>query len=159
VGTTSNKTELYVRLAVGNSLARKAILSLIVGVCVAGFGCRGSGSETTWSMEARSPDGKWLATAQTIENSGFGTGATLTVVYLKRTNGSKSPTAILSLWHDPSLPSQSGNTIHLTMKWATPAHLEVAYDGHADLGYQVVKCGGIDISVRDLSGGAVNPLR
>ena len=44
------------------------------------------------------------------------------------------------------------------MKWATPSHLEVTYDGKADLGLQVVKYSGIDISVRDLSGKTTNAL-
>jgi len=42
------------------------------------------------------------------------------------------------------------------MKWATPTHLEVMYDGRADLGFQVVKYAGIDISVRDLSSKAIS---
>ncbi len=47
--------------------------------------------------------------------------------------------------------ANAGGTIDLTMKWTTPSHLEVTYDGHASLDFQVVKMGGIDISVRDLS--------
>jgi hypothetical protein len=42
------------------------------------------------------------------------------------------------------------------MKWATPAHLEVMYDGHADIGFQVVKYAGIDISVRNVSAQTTN---
>ena len=38
------------------------------------------------------------------------------------------------------------------MKWETPTHLAVTYDGRAaSLEFQAVKCGGVDISVRDLS--------
>jgi len=132
------------------SAVRKAILLFTVGVCALGSGCRGG--EKTWSAEARSPDKLWLASAHTVENSGFGTGAVITIVDLKGTNVSNPPETILSFWHDPSLASQSGATINLTMKWATPTHLEVTYNGHAELGFQVVKYGGIDISVRDLSG-------
>src|SRR2546425_3361784 len=40
----------------------KAILLLTVGACVFMSGCKGS--ETTWSAEARSPDGKMIATAR-----------------------------------------------------------------------------------------------
>ena len=130
------------------SAIRQAISLMIVGACVLASGC---GPKTHWSAEARSPDGLWLASARTVENSGFGTGAVLTNVYLKRTNASKPPEAVLSFWHDSSLASQSGATISLTMKWATPKHLEVTYDGHADLGFQVVKYADIDISVRDVS--------
>ncbi len=139
-----------VRPAAGRWRAfRLAIHFIIVGACALASGC---GPATIWSAEARSPDGLWLASARTLENSGFGTGAFITEVYLKRTNVSKPQQAILSFWHDPSLPSpQSGATINLIMNWATPTHLEVIYDGHADLGFQVVKYAGIDISVRNLS--------
>ena len=134
---------------VSRSAIRKAISLIIMGVCVLGCGCQDV--ETTWLVDARSPDGRWLATARRVENGGFGTGATQTMVYLKRINDPKPPEAVLSFWHDASPASQPGGTIHLTMKWETPSHLDVTYDGHASLGFQVVKYGGIDISVRDLS--------
>jgi len=69
--------------------------------------------------------GSWLVSSRTLENAEFGTGAYITDVYLKRTNAPKPPQLILSFWHDPYLASpQSGATINLTMKWATPRHLE-----------------------------------
>jgi hypothetical protein len=37
------------------------------------------------------------------------------------------------------------------MKWLTPTHVEVTYDGRGNLDFQVVKYGGVAISVRDLS--------
>jgi hypothetical protein len=39
------------------------------------------------------------------------------------------------------------------MKWVTPSQLDVTYDRHPDLSFQVVKYGGINISVQDLSSG------
>jgi hypothetical protein len=139
------------------SAVRKAILFIIVGVFALGSGC---GPATIWSAEARSPDGLWLASARTLENAGFGTGAYVTDVYLKRTNVSEPQQPILSFWHDPLLASpQSGATINLTMKWTTPTRLEVAYDGHADLGFQVVKYANIEISVRDRSSKAMSMSR
>jgi hypothetical protein len=137
-------------VAVGPFAICRSILLVIVGVCVLGSGGCGDG-ETTWTAQARSPDGNWLASARTVENGGFGTGAAQTIVYLKQTNVSSPPEAILSFFHDASPASQPGGTIHLTMRWETPSRLEVTYDGHANLSFQVVKYGGIDISVRDLS--------
>jgi hypothetical protein len=136
--------------AIGSRCAvRLAICLMIVGACALASSC---GPATIWSAEARSPDGLWLASARTLENSGFGTGAFITDVYLKQINVSKPTQTILSFWHDPSLASpQSGATINLRMLWADSTHLEVTYDGHADLSFQVVKCAGIDISVRDVS--------
>jgi hypothetical protein len=41
------------------------------------------------------------------------------------------------------------------MKWLAPAHLEVTYDGgRASIEFQVVKYSGVEISVRDISGGS-----
>ena len=130
---------------------RKALLLATFGACVLGVGCNGEG-DMIWSAEARSPDGSWIASASTVENGGFGTGSIQTLVYLKRTSVSTPPEAILSFFHDAS---PGGRTIHLTMNWKTPSHLEVTYDGHANLGFQVAKYAGIDISVRDLSSSEV----
>ncbi len=42
------------------------------------------------------------------------------------------------------------------MKWITPIHPDLAFIGHRTLDFQAVKCAGIDISVRDVSGGTIN---
>ncbi|HYW97725.1 MAG TPA: hypothetical protein VE822_01330 [Candidatus Elarobacter sp.] len=42
------------------------------------------------------------------------------------------------------------------MKWVTPSHLDVTYDRHPNLYFQVVKYSGINISVRDLSSEPAN---
>ena len=117
---------------------------MILGVCVLFCGCQDVA--TIWSAEVRSPDGRWLASAHTEQHGGPGTAGVETIVYVKRTDSTPSE-AVLSLFHDPSMPSQSGETIHLTMKWATPSHLEVTCDGHAEIGLQVIKYGGINISM------------
>jgi hypothetical protein len=44
------------------------------------------------------------------------------------------------------------------MKWETPTHLAVTYDGRAaSLEFQAVKCGTVDISVQDLSKSSDGP--
>lgn len=149
-------TRLWGEEIMGPSRNLRVAIWLIIGVCIL-QGCQDVA--TIWSAEARSPDGKWLASAHTEQHGGPGTAGVETVVELKRTDVSRTPEAVLSLFHDPSLPSQSGETIHLTMKWVAPSHLEVTYDGHADIGLQVVKYGGIAISVRDLSAKTTNALR
>jgi len=51
-------------------------------------------------------------------------------------------------------------TLNLTMKWGSPSHLDVTYNGHAaTLDHQVVKSGAIDISVQDLSSVTANTLQ
>ena len=55
--------------------------------------------------------------------------------------------------------------MNLNMKWLTPTHLEVTYGAsakpgdHVNLDFQVVKCGGIDISVREVSSETINLSR
>jgi hypothetical protein len=124
----------------------KAILFLTLGACVFLSGCHGS--EATWSAEARSPDGKMIATAHTIENSGFGTGGIWTAAYLNWTTGSQPPTEILELADGPTKP---GDTV-VGMKWLTPTHLEITYKANRNLSFQAVKWGDVEISVRQLQG-------
>jgi len=138
------------------SSIRKAVLLIVIGVCVLGSGCRYD--PTIWTTEIRSPGGLWIASARTLQNGGFGSAAIQTIVYVKRTDDSKPPEAVLAFWCEGPAPrpyvldnANAGGTIHLTMTWVTPTHLEVTYDGHADLYSQVAKVGDIDISVRDLS--------
>src|SRR5580658_88647 len=110
------------------SARRKAILFVVVGVCVFGSGCK-DGSETIWSAEAPSPDGNRLASARTVANSGFGTGSIWTAVYLNWAKSSQPPTAILQFTDTFERPSDE---ISVEMKWLTPTHLEVAYGGTPD---------------------------
>ncbi len=91
-----------------------------------------------------------LASARTIATSGFGTGYIWTAVYLNSAKGSPPPTAILRLTDTFEMPSDE---ISVEMKWITPTHLELAFKGHRTINFQIAKCNGVDISVRDLSGG------
>jgi hypothetical protein len=135
----------------GCSAIRKAILLMVIALCVLQVGCRAV--QTIWSAKARSPDGYWLATTKTEQHGGFGTAGIVTSVYLERTNGSYPPVEVLEFFHDPRDPS---GTIDLAMKWATPSHLDVTYNGRASLDLQVVKCAGVEISLGVLSGERTN---
>jgi hypothetical protein len=128
------------------SVMRKRTCLMTVWLCFLAIGCQDI--KTIWSAEAPSPDGHWVATARTIQHFGPGTAGVETNVYLKRTNDSNPPAEVLGFFHDPR---DTSHTIDLTMKWITPSHLEVTYDGRADLSFQVVKFGGLDITVRNLS--------
>ena len=115
-------------------------------------GCQDSA--TIWSAEVRSPDGNWLAKAHTEQYGGPGTASVQTSVYLRRINGSQPPVEILELSNDSAYPS---GITSVDMNWVTPSRLDLAYKGHAILDFQVVKCAGIDISLRDLSKQATAP--
>jgi hypothetical protein len=132
-------------------LLRKAATFLLFCVVLSGCSCKSS--EKIWSAEARSPDGKMLASARTDARSGFGTGYIGTVVHLNWTKGSRPPMEILRLSDDYEMPSEE---ISVEMKWLTPTHLELTYKGHRTLILQAAKCEGVDISVRDLSTSTTN---
>jgi hypothetical protein len=127
---------------------RMATAFVILGICVLVSGCQDVA--TTWSAEARSPDGLWLATARSQQWGGPGTAFDATTVYLKRIDGSQPSMQVLGFSHQYA-------TMDLKLKWITPTHLEVTYgpsakpQDHVDLEFQAVKCAGIDISVRDTS--------
>lgn len=116
---------------------------LLIGIVLfAFFGCR---EPATWSAESRSPDGAWIARAETFEYSGFGTGSVETTVSIRRSNGSGSPERVLGF-------AQGGPDMGLKMQWNGPSHLIVVYRADpALLYYQVVKTSGLDISVRNVS--------
>jgi len=139
----------------------KAISLIVVAVCVLGSGCQGD--PTIWKAEVRSPDGLWIASADTMQTGGFGSAGIYTTVYLKRSKDSGPPTEVLEFSCQGPAPrpyvldnANTGGTIDLTMKWVTPSHLDVTYDKHPDLIFQVVKISGINISVQDLSNGPAN---
>jgi hypothetical protein len=116
------------------------------------FGCR-KGVETIWTAEARSPDGQWLAKAQTDQRSGFGTDGAVTAVYLQPSNGARPPVQVLSFSQNQNAQT---SLIDLKMNWIDGTHLVVSYKEHPNLDFQAVKYAGIDISVRDLSGQAAD---
>ncbi len=128
----------------GSSLVIRAVVPLVLLVSLAG--CIKGGSETTWAAESRSPDGKRVASAFTIEQSGFGTGGGGTDVYLNFTTGSQSKLLILAFSDGPSVPGG----MNVGMNWLSPTRLELTYKGQRSVDFQAVKCYGVEISVRVL---------
>ena len=153
-GRTANER----RGTCGHPGIRRAISLIIFGFCLSAAGCA---PLTVWNAEVRSPDGHSIAIARTVQNGGFGMASIDTTVYLKSTQFSNPPAKVLGFSCQGPVPrpyvldnvANAGGTINLTMKWLTPSHLEVTYNGHnGSLDFQVVKIWGIDISVQDLSG-------
>jgi hypothetical protein len=135
--------------------AKKAISLITIAIYVLLCGC---GPTSTWSAEAQSPDGHWLAVARSEQWSGPGNAYDATTVYLKSLKGSQPPTEVLGFSH------QYG-TMNLKMEWITPTQLHVTYGesskpgDHVSLDFQVVKCAGVDISVQHFSGDASDGQR
>jgi hypothetical protein len=121
-------------------------LIIIIVACVLLSGC---GPTKTWSADARSPDGYWLAVARSEQWSGPGNAYDATTVYLQSLKGSQPPTKILGFSHQYA-------TMNLKMDWTSPTHLHVIYGesakpgDHVNLDFQVVKCAGVDISLQYL---------
>lgn len=129
---------------VGGSRSALVMLMVTLSVCTLLSGC--SNVATIWSTEVRSPDGRWLAKALTEQHSGPGNALLQTTVFLKDTKGPKEPIEVL-------LFTQDAKSIDLKMNWLTPSHLEVIYKQPAVIDFQAIKCAGVEISVRDVSGG------
>lgn len=133
------------------SAAHTAMSRLILLVCVLMSGCR-EAPTTTWSVQARSPDGTWLAIARSEQGGGIGGAYDVTTVSLQRVKGPQPPAQVLLFSHEYA-------TMNLKMEWLTPTHLNVTYGpsarpgDHADLNFQAIKCAGIEITVTDLSSG------
>jgi hypothetical protein len=121
--------------------SRIGILVLVLG---AGSLVAGCPSQVIWTAESKSPDGKFIASARAISNSGPGINGIDTVVYLNWTTGGQAPVMILNLGDGSSAPVD----VEVDMKWLTPKRLELTYGGNRSLAFQAAKFDGVDISVQ-----------
>jgi hypothetical protein len=129
---------------------RMAMWLAAILLCVVASGCKDV--KTIWSTESRSPDGQWVATAHTDQYGGPGAAGILSTVSLRQVKGRQDNIEILQL-------SQDATGVDLKLNWLTPTHLEITYRQPASVDFQAIKCGGIDISVRDLSNGTTSPAQ
>jgi hypothetical protein len=134
----------------GRPAIRMAIWSTAVLLCSLVSGCKDAA--TIWSAESNSPDGRWIASAHTDQYGGPGTAGILSTVTLRQVKGRQDKIEVLQL-------SQDATGVDLKLNWLTPTHLEITYKQPASVDFQAIKCGGIDISVRDTSAGAVSSLQ
>ena len=124
-------------------LTRGAAACAVLSAGVLAAAC--DGAETIWSREVRSPDGQWVAAAHTDRYGGPGNAAIITTVALRRTSGRTKPIEVLSL-------EQNADTVGLTMTWPTASRLDLTYHQPAAVDFQAVRAGGIEITLRDVSG-------
>lgn len=110
----------------GRSWSVKLILLLASGLSPLLSGC--GRSQTLWSTESRSPDGKVIANASTVV-----TGRrlsivsnTMTDVHLKWAKGSGGKTSILELADATDDPVDT----RVELNWLTPTHLELTVKGN-----------------------------
>ena len=139
-------------------------LTLVIGAGVFGSGCVSKDDLTVWKAEALSPDGKWIASADTVQNGGFGSADISTSVYLRRAGDSRPPVRVLEFSCQGPMPhpyvldnaANAGGSIHLALKWLDQSHLHVSYDEHPKLLFQAVTLQDVSITIADFSiaGGA-----
>ena len=114
---------------------------------------------TVWHAELTSPDGVWIAIADTAQNGGPGNASIVTTVSVKGNRISNGPQLVLGFDCDGPVPrpytrddvANAGGTIDLKMKWITSTHLDVTYSGHPNVYLQTVKLWGVDISLQNVS--------
>jgi hypothetical protein len=106
--------------------------------------CRNT--ERTWSAEAKSPDGRYVVTAETLRPGGWGTGAPAqTTVDLNYTSGHQGSAEIFTFVGGPDEP----DGMNVGIKWLSPTQLELTYKGNPTIEFQAMKCRGVDISSRE----------
>lgn len=105
-------------------------------------GCKAA--DTVWSTRTLSPDNQWIASAETKRYGGFGSAGIQSTVTLQRQNGPDERLPVLQL-------SQDQINVQLTLRWLSPAQLDISYEGRASVDFQAVKCGGITITLHNTS--------
>jgi hypothetical protein len=134
--------------------------SLMVVTCAVIAACANKNDLVVWKMEEVSPDKQWQASADTVQNGGFGSASIDTTVYLKKTSDPNDPKEVLVFHCGGPVPhpyvldnaANRGGTIDLHMTWITPGHLNVTYSGHPDLAFQAIRYEGIEITAQNLPG-------
>lgn len=132
----------------------KLLAVMILGNCFFGAGC--GSSNTIWKEQLSSPDGLWVASADSVQTGGFGSASIQTQVYLKSTDGSKPRKEVLgfSCEGPAGRPyvldnvANKGGTIDLEMKWVSPSHLEVTYNGRASVNLRLPNYDHIEVSLK-----------
>jgi hypothetical protein len=100
------------------------------------------------SKSVPSPDGNWIAVAESEQFGGPGNAYDDTTVSLKWVKNSDPATQILLFSHQFA-------TMNLTMEWVDPTHLLVKYGefeprDRITIEFQAVKCGGVEIALQHL---------
>ena len=123
------------------------------------LGCASHDDLTVWKESFPSPDGSWVATAQTVQNGGFGSASIDTSVVLQRTGGKES-TLVLSLACDGPLVhpykldniANRGGSVELIVRWLDGAHLHLTFQNHPRIQSVRSSVGPVVVQVEDRSG-------
>lgn len=97
-----------------------------------------------WASRVKSPDGVWVAEAETKQWGGPGNSYVATTVALKWIPKSRRPPIeVLELANESAYPI---GVTGVVMKWVTNSHLDVTYGAGARVDFQAIKAAGLNIT-------------
>jgi hypothetical protein len=141
-------------------------IAILVGFLL--LSCTSKDDLMVWKAEFPSPDSEYIATAETIQNGGFGSAGISTSVYIAQAGHSDKKTEILGFACDGPIAhpytldnvANAGGSINLKLKWIDTSHLHVTYQGNPAVYFQAVKFGHVVITLEDLARTlSIMPLR
>jgi hypothetical protein len=118
------------------------LVPIIVAVQIAACGGR---PEIIWSQESRSPDGRWLAIAETQSVSGPGNNYFGTVVSLQRSDSSERQTILAFSQNDLTRAKLAHN--HPSVSWSSPSQLNVVFARLPEFDAIATRYDGVSIAV------------
>jgi len=145
---------------------RAIVISVVLSMegCVLLSSCTSKADLTVWKADYPAPDGSYIATADTVQNGGLGSGGIETSVYVAQTGHSDQITQIVGFSCDGPISrpyvldnvANAGGGIDLAVNWITPTHLDVTYRGRGEAFFQAVKFGKITITLENLADSGTN---
>jgi hypothetical protein len=138
--------------------------AMALSICLSASSCAKRDDLVVWRTQVDSPGGVWVASADTVQNGGFGSGGIETTVYLKRRSDHLPPVAVLGFSCAGPVPhpyvldnvANRGGTINLKMRWSDPLHLDVVYGGDPSINLETIRLQDVTITVqREAGNGAV----
>lgn len=116
------------------------------------LGCQND--PTVWKKDFRSPDGAWVASAQTKQWGGFGSAWVETTVSIQKIDGTVNhgkPFDVFSYPGGGKIPrthvlSDENLDPDLLITWLAPNHLQIAHTSAIDPDLEVSRFSNVDIS-------------
>lgn len=136
------------------------VAELLVLIAAVGLlsGCVKKEQLMIWKTAVVSPDGRWVASANTVQNGGFGSADVETTVYLNTRGGREKPYPVVGFNYTGTVPHpyaldnvNNSGTLRLKLLWDGPSTLVVTYSGTASIDLETVKFATIVIAVRHLT--------
>jgi hypothetical protein len=93
----------------------------------------GSGSSVVWSGLANAPSGGWVASVETIQNSGPGAASVIMTVSMHHDNDRSDPVSVLVL-ENPS--AANIEALRVDLSWPDAKHLDIVYPSGEKLDFR-----------------------